>query len=110
MEHWPRLSSQRMKRRAHTFFPSHDGPVTCIAQQSRHDASKFITSGQDGSVCVWNASSGKELFRMEGFSSVSSLACLGRELLVTNGMNEYVCVHDFGIAEDAASNGYELEW
>ena len=47
---------------------------------------------------------------MEGFSSVSSLACLGRELLVTNGMNEYVCVHDFGIAEDADSTGYELEW
>ena len=108
MEHWPRLSTQRMKRRAHLFSPSHDGPVTSIAQ-SRHDLSKFITSGND-SVCVWNASSGKELFRMEGFSSVSSVACLGRELLVTNGMHEYVCVHDFGIAEDAASNGYELEW
>ena len=25
-------------------------------------------------------------------------------------MEEYVCVHDFGIAEDAAANGYELEW
>ena len=47
---------------------------------------------------------------MEGFSTLSSLARLGRELLVTNGMNEYVCVHDFGIEEDAASTGYELEW
>ncbi len=107
MEHWPRLSTQRMKRKAHLFSPSHDGPVTSIAQR-RHDASKFITIG-NGYLCVWNASSGKELFRMGGFSTVSSLACLGRELLVTN-MNEYVFFHDFGIDEDAASKGYELEW
>ncbi|KAL3800286.1 hypothetical protein ACHAW5_009868 [Stephanodiscus triporus] len=110
MEHWPRMSSQRMKRRAHLFTPPHDGPVTCISQQGRQDPSKFLTSGKDGSVCVWSASSGKELFRMDGFGTVSSLACLGRELLVTDGMDEYVCVHDFGIAEDAAANGYELEW
>ena len=110
MEHWPRLSSQRMKRRSH-LFPGHDGPVTSLTQQSMYDSSKFISCGQDGSVFVWNASEGKELFRMDGFSeSISSLACLGRDLLVTDGMAEYVCVHDFGIEEDAASNGYDLEW
>ncbi len=103
------MPSQRMKRRAHVFTPSHDGPVICISQQSRQDTSKFLTSGRDGSVCVWNASTGKELFRMDGFNTVSSLACLGRELLVTDGMDDLVCVHDFGIADDAASNGYELE-
>mmetsp|Transcript_21097 Transcript_21097/g.38158 ORF Transcript_21097/g.38158 Transcript_21097/m.38158 type:complete len:637 (+) Transcript_21097:136-2046(+) len=111
MEHWPRLSTQRMKRRSHLFTPRHEGPVSSIAQQSKHDSSKFITCSQDGSVCVWSASSGKELFRMDGFSSsLSSLACLGRELLVTDGMEGYVCVHDFGIEEDAASNGYDLDW
>jgi hypothetical protein len=48
---------------------------------------------------------------MDGFtSSVSSLARLGQDLLVTDGMDELVCVHDFSIAEDAASTGYELEW
>ena len=41
---------------------------------------------------------------------VSSLAFLGRELLITDGMEEYVCVHDFGIVEDAADKGYDLEW
>eukprot|EP00581_Thalassiosira_minuscula_P011553 CAMPEP_0183713902 /NCGR_PEP_ID=MMETSP0737-20130205/8634_1 /TAXON_ID=385413 /ORGANISM="Thalassiosira miniscula, Strain CCMP1093" /LENGTH=623 /DNA_ID=CAMNT_0025942775 /DNA_START=102 /DNA_END=1970 /DNA_ORIENTATION=+ len=111
MEHWPRLPTQRMKRRSHIFRPGHEGPVSSIAQQSKYDSSKFLTCGQDGSVCVWNASSGKELYRMEGFSnSISSLACLGRELLVTDGMDGYVCVHDFGIEEDAADNGYDLEW
>lgn len=100
-----------MKRRAHVFTPSHDGPVACIAQQSMYDTSTFLTSGHDdGSVCVWSASSGKELYRMEGFSTVSSLAFLGRELLVTDGMEGNVCIHDFGIAEDAADQGYDLEW
>ncbi|KAL9181168.1 hypothetical protein ACHAXT_009973 [Thalassiosira profunda] len=109
MEQWPRMSTQRMKRRAH-LFSGHDGPVTSIAQQG-HDGSKFLTCGRDGSVSVWSASSGEELYRMDGFSEgLSSLACLGRELLVTDGMEQFVCVHDFGIPEDAASEGYDLEW
>ena len=110
MEHWPRLSTQRMKRRAHVFSPSHDGPVTCISQQTRHDTSKFLTSGEDGSVCIWSASSGKELYRLDGFDNLSSLAFIGRELLVTDGMQGMVCVHDFGIPEDAAETGYDLDW
>ena len=60
---------------------------------------------------MWDAASAELLYRMDGFtSSVSSLARLGRDLLVTDGMDELVCVHDFSIAEDAASTGYELEW
>lgn len=111
MDHWPRMSTQRMKRRAHIFNPGHDGPVSSIAQQSKTDSSKFITCGQDGSVSVWSASSGEELSRMDGFeSNISSLACLGCDLLVTNGMEGYVCVNDFAIDEDAASDGYDLDW
>jgi hypothetical protein len=40
---------------------------------------------------------------------VSIFACPGRELLVTDGMDDLVCVHDLGIAVDAASNGYDFE-
>jgi len=100
LEHWPRLSTQRMKRRAHLFSPSHDGPVTCISQQSMNDSSKFLTASEDGSVSVWSATSGKELFSMDGFNSLSSLVFIGREILVTDGMEQYVCVHDFGIPEN----------
>ena len=101
LEHWPRLSTQRMKRRAHLFSPSHDGPVTCISQQSMNDLSKFLTASEDGSVSVWSATTGKELFSMDGFNNLSSLVFIGREILVTDGMDQYVCVHDFGIPEDA---------
>lgn len=109
LEHWPRMKTQRMKRRAHMFL-GHSGKVTCISQQSYFDNSKFISSGEDGTVFVWNAAKGEELFRMDGFCNISSLACLGREVLVTDGMDGHVCLHDFGVEEDAASRGYELEW
>ncbi len=109
LEHWPRMSSQRMKRRHH-LFKGHDGAVTSISQQSKYDSSKFLTSGNDGSIRVWSATSGEELFTMDGFTSfVSSLACLGRDLLVTDGNGQYVCVHDFSIDDDLDSQ-YDLEW
>lgn len=111
MEHWPRLSSQRMKDRAHLFTPFHDGQVTAICQQSQYDSSTFLSCGKDGSVCVWDASTGELLYRMDGFTTkISSLACLGRDLLVTDGMEDLVCVHDFSVDEDIASNSYELDW
>ena len=111
IDHWPRLPTQRMKRRAHLFHPGHDGPVTALSQQSQYDASTFLSCGQDGSICVWNAFSGDLFYRMDGFTrNVSSLACLGRDLLVTDGMDDLVCVHDFSVDEDEASNGYELDW
>lgn len=111
MQHWPRLSTQRMKTRAHIFSPNHEGKVTSLAQQSQYDSSTFLSCGEDGAVSVWDAESGKMLYSMDGFSStISSLACLGRDLLVTDGMDELVCVHDFSVEEDAASNGYELDW
>lgn len=109
LEHWPRMSSQRMKRRHH-LFKGHFGAVKSISQQSMYDSSKFLTSGDDGSIRVWSAINGDELFTMDGFtSSVSSLACLGRDLLVTDGQNEYVCVHDFSIDDDLEA-GYDLDW
>ena len=109
LEHWPRMSSQRMKRRHH-LFKGHYGQVTSISQQSMYDSSKFLTSGADGSIRVWSATDGNELFSMDGFTSfVSSLACLGRDLLVTDGSGQYVCVHDFSI-DDNLEDGYDLEW
>ena len=109
LEHWPRMSSQRMKRRHH-LFKGHDGAVTSISQQSKYDSSKFLTSGNDGSIRVWSATDGEQLYTMDGFTSyVSSLACLGRDLLVTDGSGQYVCVHDFSIDDDLDA-GYDLDW
>ena len=72
---------------------------------------KILSCGIDGTVCIWNAVSGDLLYRMDGFTStISSLACVGRDLLVTDGMDDLVCVHDFSVDEDTALDSYELDW
>lgn len=96
-----------MQRRAH-LFQGHPGtPVTAIASV---DSSKFISAGADGSVRAWSPAKGTELFRMDGFTKDITSICLDDTLLITNGMEHYVCIHDFDIAIDEFEDGYEMEW
>jgi len=118
LEHWPRLSTQRMNRRAH-MFRGHEGPITALACGSSSggvgvgggdsSSSKIISAGMDGTVRVWNPSKGgKELYRMDGFSDTLSSLCLDGEILVTDGMDDLVCVHDFDVGEEDESDMYEF--
>lgn len=107
LEHWPRLTTQRMKGRAHV-FQGHDGPITTIKCDKEDNTSKILSAGSDGSIRVWNPKSGNEMYRMDGFDDVTSI-CLDKEILVTNGMNEYVCIHDFDV-DDELGSSYDLEW
>lgn len=105
--HWPRLPTQRTKARAH-MFQGHYGPVTAIKCDTEDNTSKILSAGLDGSIRVWNPKSGNEMYRMDGFDDLTSI-CLDKEILVTNGMNEYVCIHDFG-KDDDLSNSYGMDW
>lgn len=73
-------------------------------------------------VRVWNTGSGKELFRMDGFpdpirslclfdgggvNELSSTAEPRNNLLITDGMNKYVCVNDFSTSVD--DEDFDLE-
>jgi len=113
LEHWPRLSTQRTKRSAH-LFRGHEGPVTALVYggssggvgaegvgSSSFSLSKILSAGMDGTVRVWNPSGGgKESYRMDGFTGALSSLCLDGEILVTDGMGEMVCVHDFDVGGD----------
>lgn len=72
-------------------------------------------------VRAWNTATGKEMFRMEGFPDPIRSLCLldsgttdgtmdivPNTILVTNGMNKYVCVHDFS-ADDEDEADYDLD-
>uniref|UniRef100_A0A7S1D8D6 Anaphase-promoting complex subunit 4 WD40 domain-containing protein n=1 Tax=Cyclophora tenuis TaxID=216820 RepID=A0A7S1D8D6_CYCTE len=107
VEHWPRLSTQKMKRRAHMFRGHMEGPITALASV---DESKFLSAGADGSVRAWSPSKGTELFRMDGFTANLTSLCLDSKTLITDGMDHYVCVHDFDVDSDEAANGYELDF
>lgn len=108
LEHWPRLANQRMQRRAH-LFKGHD--EMSIAALASVDASKFLSAGADGTVRAWNPTTGEELFRMDGFTDELSSLCLQDDLyLITDGMENLVCVHDFDVGPNEVEDGYELEW
>jgi WD40 repeat protein len=106
LEHWPRLPTQRMKRHAH-LFKGHYGIVTALVSQN---GSKILSAGSDGTLRVWESSTGEELYRMDGFKGSISSVCLDREILVTDGMGELVCVHDFDIDVDEYLQAYDLDW
>ena len=105
LEYWPKLASQRMPKRSHQFL-GHSSDVTALEVI---DATKFLSASKDGSIRAWDATSGKELFRMDGFSSsaLGSL-CVKDDLLVTDGMENFVCVNDFDI-DFSGDNDIDLD-
>ena len=107
LEHWPRLPTQRMKRRAH-LFQSHSGKAVNVLAQI--DPSKFLSASADGTIRIWSPSEGKELYRLDGFTGSISSLVLAKDTLITDGMENMVCLHDFSVDIDEAESGYELEW
>ena len=94
LEQWPKLSTQRLAKKAH-IFTGHDGAISSLLAM---DATKFVSASTDGTVRAWNPATGKELFRMDGFTdAVRSLCLVNPTMLVTDGMEKFVCVHDFDI-------------
>lgn len=104
LEHWPRMAGQRLPKKAH-LFDGHDMPVTALLPV---DATKFLSASQDGTVRAWNPATGKELFRMDGFTDALTSLCLQDNMLITDGMNQFVSVHDFDV--DPNDQGFELDF
>jgi WD40 repeat protein len=96
-----------MQRRAHLFKGHEEAPIRALASI---DVSKFLSAGADGTVRAWNPTTGKCLFSMDGFTEALSSLCLQEDMyLITDGMGELVCLHDFDVAQ-GIEDGYELEW
>eukprot|EP00957_Ditylum_brightwellii_P009020 681771-Ditylum_brightwellii.AAC.1 len=94
-----------MKQCAH-LFEGHCGSITSLACVDR---TKVLSAGADGTVRIWDRSEGKELYRMDGFTSKISSLCLEENRLITDGMEEYVCLHDFEVDEIEEGKDYNLE-
>ena len=115
LENWPKIASQRLPKKAH-LFEGHYGPVTAIEAMGGRRP-QFLTASSDGTIRTWDVAKGKEEYRMDGFNENLSSLCLQGgsdtedELLVTNGMNQYVCVHDFsmGISGESIDDFFE-QW
>jgi WD40 repeat protein len=77
---------------------------------------QFLSASEDGTIRVWDVAKGKERYRMDGFTTdLSSLCVQGSgdnddDLLITNGMNQYVCVHDFSMGLPESTDGFLEPW
>ena len=96
LNHWPRLSTQKLPQNAHV-FKGHNDAITSI--KTLHNV--IISGAKDGSIRIWNPTSGEALYSMEGFTE-GNVDCVvyNNALLVTSGMGKYVCLHDFDSVED----------
>mmetsp|Transcript_20391 Transcript_20391/g.33756 ORF Transcript_20391/g.33756 Transcript_20391/m.33756 type:complete len:548 (-) Transcript_20391:18-1661(-) len=116
LEHWPRLATQRMPKRAHVFCTRHyvggDEAQDSITALASHGDNKILSASADGTVRAWSPTTGKELYVMAGFSSSLTSLCLNQDVLVTNGMDQFVCVHDFDVNQaDFERDGLEsIDW
>jgi hypothetical protein len=134
LEYWPRMASQRLpKGKTHVYetkkgrdnydygdcdddddensSPSIRG-LLCIQQ--------VLLAATDYGLTFWDSKTGKALYDMQGlkFSAVvggrPNLVAVNDSVLVTNGMDQYVCVHDFSMdrfssSENADGDGYD-DW
>jgi len=106
LEQWPKMASQRLPKKAH-MFEGHDGEVTCLKPI---DSTKFLSASTDGTVVAWDPATGRKLFRMDGFTRSIRSLCLQDGLVITDGMDQYVCVHDFDVDPDEEDFELDLDW
>ena len=72
-------------------------------------SSKILSAGRDGSIRVWNPSDGdKELYCIDGFTDKLSSMCLDGDIMVTDGMDSMVCIHDFDVSDEDMDDMYEF--
>ncbi|KAL3941231.1 MAG: hypothetical protein SGBAC_004377 [Bacillariaceae sp.] len=106
LEHWPRLESQSIPGKCHIF--------ECPSEE-RIRALKIIPDGvlaaTSNQLTLWHPENGKPLFEMLGLdfaSIVPSLVLLeSNSILITNGMKQLVCLHDFSAEQLDLDENFE---
>jgi hypothetical protein len=98
LEYWPKLQSQTIPGKAHIF--SNESAESILALKVLPDVILAATSSY---LTMWNPASGKSLFGMQGLdfnlTKPSLVVHDSNSLLITNGMKQLVCLHDFSAEE-----------
>jgi hypothetical protein len=116
-QHWPRMTSQRLPNKAHVFQTSTSGDASAVPVRSilylKQQQVVLTTTNED--LTVWDPVTGKILYQMNGLEFGSgftigtgtvtsttvdiepSLIVGTSSMLITNGMDQYVCIHDFAM-------------
>jgi hypothetical protein len=118
LEYWPRMTSQRLPGKAHVFNtndPLPDDTLSPAIRQLLMIQQQVILAATDHDLKFWDPTTGNSLYGMQGldFSTGSlvrrpSLVSVNNSVLVTNGMDQYICVHDFAIERVTSENAQDM--
>ena len=124
LEYWPRMASQRLpKGKTHVYETKEGRDNYDYGDYDDDDDDENASPSIRGLLCIqqvllaatdhgltfWDSTTGKALYDMQGlkFAAVvggrPNLVAVNDSVLVTNGMDQYVCVHDFSM--DRFSDG-----
>ena len=112
LEFWPKISSQKMPGKVHLL---NKGRTTLtLAEATERSAilnlcpvlkGVLLTATKDH-LTVWNTATGECYCDMQGFDFDHGASCLNLPgILVTNGLQQHVCIHDFSIDPNLAVEG-----
>jgi len=101
VEYWPKMPSQKMPGKAHLLkdVRAQEAPVVAL----RAVQEGVVLSATPNQLATWDGTSGEILCTMEGMEFLNNQASclvLSEHLLVTNGMKQYICIHDYSIDPD----------
>lgn len=82
-------------------FKGHTGPILCLALSA--DGKKVLSGGQDRTIRIWDAGSGKELAKLEGHSEAVAGVAFSRD-----GKNVLSGSHDRTLRFWDAETGKEI--
>jgi hypothetical protein len=115
LEYWPRMASQKLPGKAHVFDTnSYMGNIPGDLQSSAIRQvlviQHVILVSTNHDLRFWDPFTGKSLYDMQGlnFPAVPSLVVAKDSVLVTNGMDQYVCVHDFAMERVISENAQDM--
>ena len=122
-EFWPRLASQTIPGKAHRFdtvvSDQEDDSSSAILSLRVVEKDNVILAASSDRLDFWDPKSGKRHFDMQGleFGNLPNFGIFGvaceiikdASLMVTNGMGQYVCVHDFTIDPSSVEAFLEID-
>ncbi|KAG7368397.1 hypothetical protein IV203_031140 [Nitzschia inconspicua] len=118
LEYWPRMASQKLPGKAHV-FDTNESTMSAHAQSMAIRQvlviQNVILAATDCDLRFWDPATGKGLYDMQGLDFAAgcvvthpSLVVAKDSVLVTNGMDQYVCVHDFSMERITSENAHDM--
>ncbi len=119
LEYWPRLATQKLPGGKPHVYQTRDYSFENFGEgQNRFSPAirellciqQVLLAATDHDLTVWDASTGKILYDMQGLDFAldlyqrPSLIAANGSILITNGMENFVCVHDFTMDRITSDN------